>query len=155
MCRSHCVAPSTGMSMVGQTQPGIATRVVVAVVLTAAGACDSSGPPLVSLSGTVSVNGHPLPRGMIQFESESAGGRTAVAAIVDGRFTAETSGRLGIVPGRYRARIDARAESKDETDTFPKPLIAPKYAVAATSGLTCEAVKGSENAVEWKLEPPK
>jgi len=116
-----------------------------------AGGCGPSAPALVPLSGTLTVDGRPLARGMIQFEADS-GGATAVATVTDGHFTATTAGRRGIVPGRYTARLEARAEPTDETDTLPKSLVATKYADAATSGLTCEAVAGRDNSVEWNLE---
>ena len=134
---------------------GQCRRIAAALLAATVAGCGWSGSPLVPLSGTVSLDGQPLARGMIQFEPEATTGSTAVASVANGRFSATTGGRPGIAPGRYKVRIDARAEPADETDTLPRSVIAAKYADAATSGLGCEIAVGRENVVDWKLEPPR
>jgi len=119
--------------------------------LAASAGCGDSGPDLVPLTGTVTVGGRPLERGMVQLVPEDPRGSAAVGSVAAGRFVALTADRPGVVPGRYRIRIDARAEPKDETDTLPKPLVPLRYFDAATSGLSCEAIAGRDNAVELNL----
>lgn len=114
--------------------------------------CSPSGPPLAPLAGSVQVDGSPLAEGMLQFVPETGGGPAAVAAVEGGRFTAETAGRRGAVPGRYRIRVEARVAASDETDTLPKSLVAAKYLDPGRSGLMCEVVAGQDNLIDLSLE---
>src|SRR5262249_10867397 len=59
-----------------------------------------------SVSGTVTLDGHPVPAGEIVFEPDSAKGNNgpgSVARIKNGRY--QTEPRLGVVGGPYIVRI--------------------------------------------------
>ncbi|MHC4181375.1 MAG: hypothetical protein ACYSWU_28080, partial [Planctomycetota bacterium] len=60
-------------------------------------------PPVADVSGVVTIDGKPLPRGTIQFvpdESKGPGGATAVGRIgSDGRYTLKTAGVEGAIVG--------------------------------------------------------
>lgn len=79
------------------------------VAIAALSGCGSEGPSLVPVSGTVTINGRPLDGAQIEFLPEDqgpAGGRPGGAkTAADGRYTATTDGRWGLVPGKYRAVV--------------------------------------------------
>jgi hypothetical protein len=113
--------------------------------------CGVSGPALAPLTGTVSLDGEPLKHGLVQFVPESGAGPAAVGNIVGGRFVAETAGRRGAMPGRYRVRIESRAMPADETDTLPKSLVAERYGNAATSGIVYDVTLDRDNVFDIAL----
>lgn len=122
------------------------------VALVAVVGCGHGGPDLAPLSGTVLLDGRPLERGIVQFVPESGTGPAAVGSIAEGRFVAETAGRRGARPGRYRVRIEARALPVDETDTLPKSLIPARYGNPSTSGIGYDVVASQDNVVEIALQ---
>lgn len=119
--------------------------------------------PRLPVSGRVTYNGEPLPRGSIRFEPEDPNAaRPATGLIEDGRYrlTTLTPGD-GAIPGQYKVAITARevmdvseVEKAAEGGTFEQTavaaasdeaasLIPPKYALPTTSGLTANVEKGS------------
>ena len=122
------------------------------VALASVVGCGRDGPDLAPLSGRVSLDGQPLEYGLVQFVPESGTGPAAVGSIAGGRFVAETAGRSGAIPGRYRVRIEARAPATDETDTLPKSLIPSRYETPTTSGLLYDVVAGQENDFDITLQ---
>jgi len=125
---------------------------VTAVALIILGGCGTGGPDLAPLSGTVSLDGRPLEQGLVQFVPETGTGPAAVGSITGGRFVAETAGRSGARPGRYRVRIESRAPPADETDTLPRSLVPERYGNPATSGIVYAVEAGRENEVEIALQ---
>jgi len=132
----------------GRRAVGAAGCVLAASLLVG---CGANGPELAPLSGTISLDGQPLPHGLVQFVPASGAGPAAVGSIAAGRFTAETGGRRGAVPGRYLVRVEARAKPVDETDTLPKSLVPARYGDPATSGIVAEVVVGQDNVVDITL----
>jgi hypothetical protein len=73
-----------------------------------------------SVSGTVTLDGKPLPAGSIMFEPQGSQGALGGAAVTDGKFTIATQG--GLPPGTYIVRISAAApKGKAAADGPPGP----------------------------------
>lgn len=120
------------------------------IVLLTSG-CQNS--PYVPVQGRVTLDGEPLPRGVVQFVPVGTEGPTAAGVIgADGSYTLRTDDQLGAVVGRHRVRIDARAVPKDETDTLPASLIPEIYLSETTSGLEVEVVAGKGNTIDLPLK---
>jgi hypothetical protein len=121
------------------------------------------GPAKVQVTGTVKFSdGSPLNTGTVFFEGKNYSARGAIGA--DGSFTMGTvDADDGVVPGKYGVAIIANEaisqtgvsdEDFYETKlTEPKPLVAAKFANAATSGLTCDVTAGGTKA-DFTVERP-
>jgi hypothetical protein len=101
----------------------------MALALPLAG-CGSEGPPRYELSGTVTFDGKPVPKGFITFTPDTEKGNDGPgggAEIIDGKYRTE-SGK-GIIGGPHNVRIvgydgiPARVEGEDLPDG--KSLFAP------------------------------
>jgi len=126
--------------------------IAVALVVGPTFGCGGTEERLTPLYGTISLDGRPLANGLVQFVPEEPASRTSVASVSAGCFTAMTGGRAGVVPGRYRIRVEARAEPVDETDTLPRSLLPERYSDAAQSGLSCEVIAGRPHTIDLQLE---
>lgn len=121
--------------------------------------CGGSGaklPPLASVSGKVTLDGNPLPRGTVTFipdESKGTKGPTAVGQIgSDGRFTLQTAQQSGAVVGHHKVRIRARQEAKTPQEEGKEPSLIPtKYENENTSGLSFEVKAGEKNDFNIEL----
>jgi hypothetical protein len=123
------------------------------------------------VSGTVTYNGAPVPKGNINFVSATPTGRAATGEIENGKITltTATSGD-GALPGSYKVTIISQdmdtsklqAESKggqfrhgsDEmikAQKAAKNLVPPKYKLADTTDLTAE-VKAEANTFKFELK---
>jgi hypothetical protein len=118
------------------------------------------------VSGTVTYQGKPVPRGTVTFTPESTEGRPAAADIdPDGSYTATTATPGdGMLPGKYRVSIHAvesdmsvvkgKVGGTHRVDLIakaPKKALVPsKYADPSTSQLTVE-VKPESNTFDFKL----
>jgi hypothetical protein len=80
-----------------------------AIVLAAAGGCGSSN--LSQVSGTVTLNGQPLAKGLITFSGESSGAGTGGGSIVAGKYSVKD-----LPPGKYHVHIAGEPEN-----TFIEP----------------------------------
>ena len=114
-------------------------------------------PPVAGVSGVVTIDGKPLPRGTIQFvpdESKGTAGATAVGTIgPEGRYTLQTAGVDGAIVGFHKVGVYAlEKEPEDETAPPPPPLIPPKYFKADTSELTAEVKAGEDNEINFPLK---
>lgn len=74
----------------------------MAALLTA-GCSQDDGMNRKPLSGTVTVDGTPIPNGSISFEPLSSGGLGSGAMIQSGKYSIEQ--KDGLPPGKYRVRI--------------------------------------------------
>ena len=88
----------------------------VSLLLAVAG-CDS-GDGRLEVSGTVTLDGEPLPSGSISFRPmQGTHGPTGGGEIVDGRFSIRSD--KGVMPGSYRVEISAtRKTGKKVMDTI-------------------------------------
>ncbi|MFW5693097.1 MAG: hypothetical protein ACOCWL_02675 [Thermoguttaceae bacterium] len=111
-------------------------------------------PPTAQVSGTVTLDGTPLPRGTVQFVPDASQGTQGPPAVgnigPDGRYTLQTAGVRGALIGHHKVRVEARAEPKNEMDTLPPSLIPERYNSEQTSGLTVEVTAEGRN--EHNLE---
>lgn len=113
-------------------------------------------PPVAEVSGVVTIDGKPLPRGTIQFvpdESKGTAGATAVGTIgPQGRYRLQTAGVDGAIVGFHKVGVYAlEKEPEDERAPPPPPLIPPKYFNADTSGLRAEVKAGEDNEIDFPL----
>lgn len=119
--------------------------------------CGRSGPKMAGVSGTVTYQGKPVPKGTITFQSDDPNGRNAVGSIdPDGSYTLQTEKPGdGALPGDYRVAISAR---DDEVLDYippkpipPKRLVPEKYENPDTSGLKA-TVKSGRNDIPFDLK---
>ncbi len=122
--------------------------VVAAVALTAI-ACGSTGPGMTQVSGKLTYQGKPVPKGLVSFVPASPGGRIATGQIDEnGNYQLQTeSPGDGALYGDYLVTISARDDVV--LDYIPKKPVPPKYLVPAryegpdTSGLKATVAKGA------------
>lgn len=135
------------------------------------GCGDSSGlPPRYVVTGKVTYNGAPVPKGTVTFEPASPDGRHASGAITDGTYSMSTLGdNDGAMPGDYKVVIisteidtsEIAARSKGgaahHDDAFAKAvknaknLVPTKYGRSDTSGLTAK-VEAKSNSIDFNLK---
>jgi hypothetical protein len=123
--------------------------------------CNQGGDdlPRQPIWGTVTFEGKPLAKGMIQFQPATTEAVSAGALIDEGRYSIDRSG--GLVPGTYKVIINASeggrsaAPPKDQQAGKPRPvpkeLIPRKYNAQTT--LTVEVKKGEERSFDFDLKP--
>jgi len=151
--------PSSSFSSSPRRARGAFAVAAVAVLALVAGApgCGESGPPMGRVSGKVTYNGQPVPKGTISFQSASPEGRNATGEIgPDGSYTiqTETPGD-GAIVGDYKVAITALEDNVvldyiPKKKPEPKRLVPEKYENPATSGLTAKVESGS-NAIDFPL----
>jgi len=132
--------------------------VVIAIVATfIVSGCGRSGPEHGRVSGTVTYNGKPVPKGTISFQAVDPKGRNATGAIEpDGSYTLQTEEPGdGAQLGDYRVAISAREdEVLDYIPTKPIPpkrLVPAKYESPETSELKA-TVKSGKNDIPFDLK---
>ncbi len=89
----------------GQTLGGSWAALALAIVLAGCGS-QIDGPPRYRVSGEVTYDGQPVPRGFITFEPDSEKGNSGPgggAEIKDGRY--RTDADMGVIGGPHRVRI--------------------------------------------------
>ena len=106
-----------------------------------------------TVSGTVNIDGQPLPKGKLRF-IPTAGGAHAIATIQpDGTFAVKTATRQGVEPGTYQVRISAFSQvpgpTMSEAQIDKLRLVPLKYWSETTSGLEFGIVKGAN---EFNIE---
>jgi len=120
---------------------------VLAVMLTAVGCTRRA-----DVGGLVTLDGKPLPTGVVTF-TPASGGATGYAAIgQDGRYTVQTGASAGVPPGEYVVTVAANgpAASDSQPGTGPisdgiRPLVTPKrYADRAESPLRATLQSGTQ-----------
>ncbi len=135
------------------------TRLVVPVALSlVAVGCGYKPdlPPTAEVSGTVTVDGQPLPGAMIQFVPDAQKGTKGAAGVAasdeKGHFEVTTAGVKGALVGSHKIRVEARAKPKNETETMPPSLIPTEYNNPSTSGLRAEVKTDQKNVVDLPLK---
>jgi hypothetical protein len=117
-------------------------------------------PPLVPVSGKLTLAGKPLSPARVQFVPDRSKGnvhgqeaRGRVAA--DGTYTLSTGSRPGAMPGWYTVAVFAFEEVPEGGE--PKPitwLAPPRYADPAQSGLSVEVTaQPKPNQYDFDLKP--
>lgn len=104
------------------------------------------------VTGVVTLDGSPVPGGVVTFTPRTAGA-TAYAAIgPDGRYTAQTGGKAGLIPGDYVVTVAANLPGAEGIPSGPgpysdgiRPLSTPqKYADPGTSPLRAILKSGTQ-----------
>lgn len=136
--------------------------VVLATTLLLVGC--SGGPKLVRVTGTVTLDDKPIPRGTLTFEAP--GLRPATAVIVDGKITEATTFTQGdgVPVGEHKVAVSATADPGSAVVANPgeatkpgpnymggKSIIPARYNNPATSGLTATVGPG-ETALKFELK---
>jgi hypothetical protein len=121
----------------------------VAVCLAAAGC----GSELADVSGTVTLDGQPLPRGTVVFQGDKlASGYGEIRS--DGTFEIRTGDQQGLKPGKYRVTVTAYQTgpaAHAEGEVIPELLTPKRYNNPDTSDLTAE-VKPGGGHFDFKLK---
>jgi hypothetical protein len=130
----------------------------VLLALVVWGGCADSADdlPREAVSGTVTLDGQPLEKGMIQFIPAVGRGETQAGAPIE-RGSYSIPKREGPVPGRYMVVITASAggdaapgSAPGKAVAVPKELIPAEYNTKST--LSFEVKKGEENRGEFQLK---
>lgn len=112
-------------------------------------------PPMAKVSGVVTLDGTPLPRGRVQFVPDAPPEKNAPSSVgeigPDGKYEMETQGVKGAMVGRHLVRIESTKPPRDETDTMPASLIPLGYNNHATSGIVVEVKAGQDNDIPIQL----
>ena len=110
------------------------------------------GSQLPTVQGLVTLDGDPLPKARVVFESPDR--PMAVATTDDqGRYDVMTGTQRGMAAGTYQVAVSAY-ESRDGGSESPVPILStPKrYNSAQTSGLSVEILPGRNADVNFQLE---
>lgn len=115
------------------------------ILLVAAAGCGGSG--LVSVSGSVKLDGQPLDGATVTFHPVKGGAVATATTDSAGRFTVATGAQKGLAPGEYEVAIQKTGPAPAGTGLereVPPPVITPlKYANPKTSGLKYTAPGGA------------
>lgn len=140
-----------------------ARRLLVVLAAAVCCGCGTNRPELAAVEGVVSLDGRPLRRGTVTFESP--GRRPATARVEDGRIVEATTYRPGdgVPTGEHRVAVTAREEAPVAAPVNPgvakalpaqamagRLLVPPRYTDPATSGLTVK-IAGGRNHIELAL----
>jgi len=120
------------------------------LILGAVAGCGGTEPAGATASGTVSVSGQPLSRGLVQLVPKTGGPSSFGTIQEDGSFqVATTAGVTGVEPGEYGAYIDYAV---DDGESLP---FHQKYTSEKDSGLTYTIKEGEDNILNIDLDGPK
>ncbi len=134
--------------------------IICAVTLVNIAGCDSGvkgiDPDLVSITGTVLLDGKPLASGIVGFAPEEEGS-ASTGIIKDGKFTLkQTASAYGAKPGKYKISIQSWSTTpsmdKDGKEIKGVSAIHKKYNNPKTSGLSAEVKKDDTNNFTFELK---
>ena len=118
-----------------------ATLMAAAVLLSCGAGCGSSGPELAKVTGSVLVNGQPVPSVMVEFQPPEPGSPSVGFTDSDGRYELRFSRkRWGALLGTHTVRLsfDDDPDSGQDKPPFRFPA---QYSTA--SELTADVKSGS------------
>jgi hypothetical protein len=131
--------------------------VLAALALLALLGCGRSGPEMARVTGKVTYQGKPVPKGTIAFIAVDSHARNATGAIApDGTYRLQTEEpNDGAQLGEYRVTVSARDDVVLDyippVPVKPKMLAPAKYENPETSGLKATVVRGS-NVFDFDLQ---
>jgi hypothetical protein len=123
--------------------------------------CDqeADGLPRKPIRGTVTFDGKPVAKGMIQFQPATAAESVSAGSLIeDGTYSIDRA--AGLVPGTYKVIINSQAAGaaalpKDEHPGAPRPRpkepIPAKYNAATT--LTIQVKPDEDKSFDFDLKP--
>ncbi|WP_254510138.1 hypothetical protein [Anatilimnocola floriformis] len=109
--------------------------------------CAKKGPKFFPVSGTVTLDGQPLPEGTIHFKSTATGGLPESLPVKDGKFAGKA------VEGACRVEVTAYRQipiAGEMGGSVQEPLIASRFNSLST--LTAEVKAAGPNAFDFKVE---
>jgi hypothetical protein len=117
--------------------------------------------PRVAVSGTVTLDGKPLPEGRLQFLPDaSSSGIITVGEIKDGKFSIDRAS--GPIPGKYRIMVSSRPVYKIKPGESPggsppksEPEAVPSQYNGKSSALVAEVKADGPYAFEFTLDSKK
>lgn len=128
------------------------------LLLCALSGCGSSGPEVGEVTGTVTLDGKPLPNAVLTFKSQAPNGTTSMGVTgPDGKYTLMfTTDRSGAMLGKHDVEIVTNKLSDDDVASLkaqgktPPPFtpIPKKYREPGT--LVKDVVKG-KNTIDFDL----
>jgi hypothetical protein len=115
----------------------------VAAVAALAIGCGDSGPKLVPVSGTVTLDGKPLKGALVSFLPDTSNKTGQAGEDVtggSGNYRAMTNGRTGLVPGKYKVVITKSAVDPSEApEEFQDDPFMHKLSVEGPDGSEAKA----------------
>jgi len=114
-----------------------------------------------TVTGVVTLDGAPVPRGTVSFSPQASGSSAFGMIGPDGAYALRTGREEGLPPGQYVVTVAANeapatAQSKDGgPPPMGKPITPEWYRNPATSGLAFEVASGRNTInIELKSTPP-
>lgn len=130
------------------------TALAFGVGIGAAGCANSDGAAAVPVSGTVTYQQRPVPKGSVQFVPDV--GRGAFGVIEDGKFTLSTYGNNdGAIPGKHKVAViysEPDTKKRKDGDTAEKYLIPQRLSSPETSGIEIEIPPKGDRDVKIDLK---
>ena len=112
-------------------------------------------PPVAEVSGTVTLDGNPLPRGTVQFVPDESQGTTGAPGVgyidSNGRYELSTAGVKGAIVGKHKVAVVALEDFDLMTTSYAPSLVPERYNDADSSGLAFEVKAGESNVIDLKL----
>ena len=125
---------------------------MVAVVLPVVAGCGGGGEDLSSVEGTVTLDGQPLAKAIVNFEpADEAVGRSSYDGQTDesGHYVLHaTASQKGAEPGDYTVHITLPKLAADDPNAKTAPKIPAKYNTQSELKAT---VKDGKNTFDWPL----
>ena len=108
-----------------------------------------------SLSGSVTLDGKPLPGAAVVFFPEGEGAETVVGSTDDeGRFVITPAAGESIAYGKYKVIVSKREDlTPAQIDAFvtPKEILPPKFSDLSQTELVVEITSGADVDLNLKL----
>jgi hypothetical protein len=112
-------------------------------------------PPTARVSGTVTLDGQPLPRGTVQFVPDTAQGTEGPSGVgyidEEGHFEITTAGVQGAIIGHHKISVKAEADYDQTQISMGPSLIPRRYNNPDTSELTAEVKENEKNEIPLEL----
>jgi len=133
---------------------------IAGVLVFSLGGCGQSGPELADVTGTITLDGRPLPKVGVVFRPAGPGASPAYGGTnKDGKYTLLFSqDRKGALPGEYEVDLEVPkytkadlAEMKAQGNEAPPPTVTlpKKY---RQPGALKATVKSGSNVIDFSLE---
>lgn len=124
-----------------------------AALLLLAGCGAADGPELARVSGTVTLNGEPLPHAVVQFQPTGPQGsysaaRTDESGFYELRFTRD---RSGAIIGTHRVSISTAAPDAEDENGNPRPVAEKVPATYNAQSTMIRDVEPGANTIDLPL----
>lgn len=144
---------------------GSIARVFVAGCVMSIAGCGGDGISIIPTEGTVTLDGKPLDKIMVEFWPESEGPRSFATTDDQGHFelTTDDGKRKGAAPGSHKVVLKdmsiyndkflgRAAENESNNSSGKKARISGKYSLPSTTTLVKVVEKGKDNNLTIEVE---